>query len=640
MPIHRKTLRGFRKAGIALALGLILVAPKAWSQSLEGQALPVRGANLAVVEIVEVGDFECPHCAKTQAVLKQVLEAYPQQVRLAFLHQPLPFHDQALQAALASRVAQKSGKFWEMADTFFAEQSNLSTVHTRRVAMRHGITLEALNEGLKSPEAQAFIEANKQVGIALGVTGTPAFFINGTMVRGAKPFASFKKIIDIEIAMAGKGLMTAEAAAAYRQSRTRTNSAALHAYLYEGKAAPKAEDPATQAARNPTPGADNEPLFRATIRPSDPFLGDRQKALVTLVSFVGYQCSHSRTLMNTLSAMKGQYGDDIGIVLKHLPLSIHPLGREAAVTALCAAEQGKFWEVNRALFADNQVHGSAVQRKAQAEGLDMVALQACADAGNVRTLIREDGILAQTVGARGTPTTFINGRQIVGAMPAKALSAIVDAELARVRASVAEGQPITEVYPALMQHAQVLEPLEERVVPLDMARAPTRGNAEAPVQLVVFADYQCPYCASLEQNLQQVYQRYAGRVAVTVKHFPLSFHKAARPAAEAAYCAYDQEKFWPMHDGLSVRFEELSAAVIQEVAAAIGLDMTRFGVCLSEPTTAQAIDADIREGQRIGLMGTPTLLFNGQRYDLSFGASPDDLSQTIDRLLNDTQPAP
>ena len=121
MPKHRKTLPGLRQAGIALALGLILVAPLAWSQSLEGQPLPVRGSNLAVVEIVEVGDFECPHCAKAQAALKQVLEAYPQQVRLVFLHQPLPFHDQALQAALATRVAQKSGKFWEMADTFFAE---------------------------------------------------------------------------------------------------------------------------------------------------------------------------------------------------------------------------------------------------------------------------------------------------------------------------------------------------------------------------------------------------------------------------------------------------------------------------------------------------------------------------------------
>ena len=228
MPKHRKTLLGLRQAGIALALGLILVAPLAWSQSLEGQPLPVRGSNLAVVEIVEVGDFECPHCAKAQAALKQVLEAYPQQVRLVFLHQPLPFHDQALQAALATRVAQKSGKFWEMADTFFTEQGDLSTIHTRGVAMRHGITLEALNEGLKSPETQAFIEANKQVGMALGVTGTPAFFINGTMIRGAKPFASFKAIIDIEIAMAGKAPMTPEAAAAYRQSRTRTNLSLIH----------------------------------------------------------------------------------------------------------------------------------------------------------------------------------------------------------------------------------------------------------------------------------------------------------------------------------------------------------------------------------------------------------------------------
>jgi protein-disulfide isomerase len=636
---HWKTAPGLSQAWVTLTLCLLLVAPRSSAQSVEGHPLPVRGSNLAVVEIVEVSDFECPYCAKAQAALKEVMRRYPAQVRQVFLHHPLPFHDQALQAALATTTAQKSGKFWEMADTFFLEQADLSTQHTRRVAQRNDIALEALNEGMKSPETQAFIESSKQIGIALGVTGTPAFFINGTMIRGAKPFASFQKIIDIEIAMAGKAPMTAETAAAYRQRRTKTNNVELHAYLYAGKAAPEAGDEATRAKSGPSPGDDDEPLFKATIRPDDPFQGDRSKALVTLVSFVGYQCSYSRTLMGVLSDLKAHYGDELGLVLKHLPLSIHPLGREAAVTALCANAQGKFWELNQALFSDNQLSPAAVLGKAQSRGLDLKALKVCTDAGETRARIQEDGVLAQTVGARGTPTTFINGRQVVGAIPAKDLKAIIEAELVRVRERVAAGTPITDLYPTLMKGAQVLEPLEERVVTLDMDRSPTRGSATAPVQLVVFADYQCPYCAKLEQTLQQVYQRYAGRVAVTVKHFPLSFHKQARQAAEAAHCANEQDKFWPMHDGLSTRFEALTPQVSDELALSIGLDMAVFKACLEDPKTAQAVDKDITEGKLIGLMGTPTLLFNGRRYDLSFGATADDLSQTIDRLLNEAQPA-
>ena len=638
MTHHRKTSFGLRQAGTTLMLCLMLVAPQVSAQSIDGRAIPVRGSDLAVVEIVEVSDFECPYCAKAQGVLKAVMRHYPDKVRQLFLHQPLPFHNQALQSALASVVAQEHGKFWEFADTFFIEQGDLSTLHTRRVAQRHGINAQSMTEGTKRPEIQSFVEKNKQVGIALGVTGTPAFFINGTMIRGAKPLTSFKKIIDIEIAMAGQGPKTPESAAAYRQKRTKTNNAALHAYLYEGAPAPKAGDLATKPKAGPTPGSDSEPLFKATIRPDDPFLGDRAKALVTLVSFVGYQCNYSRKLMDSLTELKARHGDALGLVLKHLPLSIHPLGNEAAVTALCANEQGKFWEFNQALFSDNQLSPKAVFSKAKTVGLDIERLKACTDAGEVRRTIRQDGVLAQAVGARGTPTTFINGRQIVGAMPTEDLDAIIKAELVRVRKAVARGGVISEIYPSLMKRAQVLEPLDQQVLTLNTAQAPTRGHKSAPVQLVVFADYQCPYCAKLEETLQQVYQRYAGRVAVTVKHFPLSFHALARPAAEAAHCAKEQDKFWPMHDGLSARYETLSAKVIDGVAQGIGLEMTRYSACRAAPATARAIEADIQEGKRIGLMGTPTLLFNGRRYDLSFGATPDDLSQTIDRLLDQTPP--
>ena len=635
MRSHGKAL-----TSVVLTTLLLLVSQPGWSQSVNGTPLPTRGVDVAVVEILEVSDFQCPYCAKAQGALKQVMRTYQRQVRQLFLHQPLPFHDQALAASLASVLAQKEGKFWELADTFFIEQQDLSTNHIRAVALRNGLAVEALNEGLKSPEARSFVEANQRVAEAVGAKGTPTFFVNGTRIRGAKPFESFKKIVDIEIAMAGKEPMTPEQAAAYRQRRVQSNNPALHAYLYGGKPAPAKDSVETKPKEGPTPSADDEQLYKVTIRPTDAVYGEPDKALVTMVSFMGYQCAYSRELMTVFEDLLKHYGESLALVVKHLPLSIHPQGQDAAATALCAHEQGKFWELNRRLTADNRLSARAVQRKARAVGLDMNALKACMDKGEVRNIIREDGSLAQTVGARGTPTTYINGRQIVGSVPMEELASVIEAELARVKIKVAEGMAPKDIYPSLMKSALVLDPLDATVLPLDLARSPTRGSQKAPVQLVVFADYQCPYCAKIEPSLQQLYQRYAGQVAVTVKHFPLSFHKRARPAAYAAYCAKDQDAFWPMHDALVTQYENLSDEVILELAKSQGLILEDFKQCLSDPQTVQEIEEDMKEGRRIGLQGTPTLLFNGRRYDLSFGGTSDDLAQTVDRLLSASAPSP
>ena len=640
--MHTEEMRVMMMRSALLLASMIATSlgTSAAAQSITDTALPVRGSALATVEIVQVAGFECPFSAQAQATVKEIARRYPTQVRHVFLHNPLSFHNQSMQAALASTVAQKEGKFWEFADTFFIEQEDLSTRHTRRIAQRHDISVEALNQGIKSPKASAFIEACKAVSEALKLRGTPNFFINGTLVRGAKPFSSFHTIIDIEIALAGKEPLDEAAADAYRQRRTKANNPNLYAYLYGGKVPPARLSGAPEDEADLGSEADDEPRFKALISESDAYLGDPTKALVTLVSFVGYQCQHSRKMMASLGAIKAAYGDEVALVIKHLPLSIHPLGREAAVNALCAQEQGKFWELNDALFSNNRLSAQAVEDKARSVGVDVLAMQACADAGEVRARIREDGILAQSVGARGTPATYINGRQIVGSLPEKSLKAMLDAELERSRAKVADGHAIADIYPALMAEAQVLESLEERSFNLDLKGAPLRGRADAPVNVTVFFDYQCPYSVKLEASLQQIYQRYAGKVSVSVKHFPLSFHKLAEPSARATHCAGEQGKFWPMHDTLSARSEPLSLEMIERIALTLGLEPKAFAACQNSPESAKAVAADIAQGKAIGLTGTPTILINGRRYDLSFGGQADDLSQTIDKLLSAKAKAP
>ena len=628
----------FQQALVVLAVLVGLWVSPVAAQSISGRALPAHGPDGAVVEIVEVADFQCPYCAKSQATLAQVAKAYPTQVRFTFIHQPLSFHDKALPAALASVAAQDAGKFWPFARALFAEQDKLSAKHTRAIAMRFGISKATVDAVMKNPDAIAFVQANRKVASAMGARGTPSYFVNGTPIRSAQPFARFKSIVDIELALAGTKAMTADAARAHRQKRIRTNNPGLHAYLYEGKAVEGVEVPAQLGAGAPGASAasDGEPVYKALIRDHDPVRGDAAKALVTMVAYVGYTCPYSRKQMLVFDDLQQTYGAELRLVLKQLPLPMHTMGEPSALAALCAHDQGKFWEMNAALFGDDRLVRASLGPKAAKVGLDMQAFNKCLTTGAHRARLAEEREHAQRIGARGTPITYINGRQLVGALPVAEFQTVIDAELIRARAKVAEGAAVEGLYDALMSGAQLLQPLGDATVRLDIVRSPTLGDRLHPVQLVVFSDYQCPYCVALEPQLKALYERYKGKLGVTIKHFPLSSHKAARPAAMAAYCAHKQGRFWPMHEALLASHATLSGSVIDGIARQVGLDMGTYGDCLEEPESSRHIDADRQEGVRAGLQGTPTLLFNGRRYDLSFGTSVESLSKVVDQLLAET----
>ena len=625
------------RAVITLVMLFCLTPTSAKAQSVAGHTLPVKGSPNAVVEIVEVGEYECPFCARAQGTLKELARLYPDTVRFTFLHQPLPFHDLALPTALISVVAQEQGKFWEFSELIFAEQRQLSAQNTRAIAARVGLPPARVEEASKSPRIQGIVENQRRVANALGAKGTPSFFVNGTAIKGALGIEAFKRIIDIEVALSGKASASPERAEAYRMGRIKDTNPDLYRFLYAGEMPLPAKAEAAPPKQRVTL-SEKEPVYKATVNPTDAARGDVRTALVTLVTFLGYQCVHSGTAMANFNALQERYGDTLRLVIKHLPLSIHTHAEAAAIAAMCAQEQGKFWEMNTHLFANKRLSPAALRGKAKSAGLDLPRWKACIDGGSMVRRVHEDAALGRQIGARGTPISYINGRRVIGALPIEDLRSIIDAEMKRSQALVDAGQSIETLYDTLMKDAELLEPLEETVMTLDMSRAPTRGERTAPVQLVVFTDYQCPYCARLEPALHKLYTRYAGKVAITVKHYPLSFHREARGAAEAAYCAHKQGRFWPMHDGIfQADIQTLDAKVITKIAERIGLDMGHYTDCLAHPGTGAAIDADMAEGQRIGLQGTPTLMFNGRRYDMGFGASVDELAQTVELLLRADQ---
>ncbi len=147
---------------------------------------------------------------------------------------------------------------------------------------------------------------------------------------------------------------------------------------------------------------------------------------------------------------------------------------------------------------------------------------------------------------------------------------------------------------------------------------PIKGAKSAPVTIIEFTDFQCPYCKRSQDTLHQVEQVYGSKVALVERQYPLPFHNRAKPAAEAALCAKDQGKFWEMHDKLFPS-QSLEDADIKRFATEVGLNQKKFDQCLAEHKYGPRIEADIADGQRYGVRGTPHFFINGRPIS---GAQP------------------
>ena len=147
-------------------------------------------------------DFQCPFCKRVTPTLDQIHETYGDQVRIVFRHLPLSIHSKAPAAHAAAEAAHLQGKFWEMHDKIFENQKELSAEKFVEYATELGLDLERYKKDVVSADVKKRIDGDSSAAASLGVTGTPAFFVNGRYLSGAQPFTSFKRLIDEEL---GKG---------------------------------------------------------------------------------------------------------------------------------------------------------------------------------------------------------------------------------------------------------------------------------------------------------------------------------------------------------------------------------------------------------------------------------------------------
>jgi protein-disulfide isomerase len=143
--------------------------------------------------------------------------------------------------------------------------------------------------------------------------------------------------------------------------------------------------------------------------------------------------------------------------------------------------------------------------------------------------------------------------------------------------------------------------------------APARGVADAPVTLVEFSDFHCPFCKRVQPTLEQLQVKYPKQVKLVFRDFPLdNLHPQARGAAEAARCAKEQGKFWEYHDLLFTNAPKASSKDLGKYAEQVGLDGEKFQVCLSDGGQQAAVQQDVVDGARLGITGTPMFFINGR----------------------------
>jgi len=161
-----------------------------------------------------------------------------------------------------------------------------------------------------------------------------------------------------------------------------------------------------------------------------------------------------------------------------------------------------------------------------------------------------------------------------------------------------------------------------------------RGDKNAPVTLIEYSDFECPYCARHVDTLDKILSEYKGKVRLVYRNFPLSFHPHSKKAAEAAECAGEQGKFWEMHDEIfkANKSKTMGVDKWKKVAANLGLDTAKFNKCLDSDEYASKITSQMRDGAAAGVKGTPATFVNGQ---LVSGAVPyESFKQIIDTALS------
>ncbi|WP_437813040.1 DsbA family protein [Sorangium sp. So ce1078] len=407
------------------------------------------------------------------------------------------------------------------------------------------------------------------------------------------------------------------------------------------------------AAQQPGAGAAGAPLDDIMVAEgdpgpvpvtrADPARGSRL-APVTIVVFSDFECPFCKHLGGTLRQLEQRYGpEQLRIVWKNYPLAFHRQARPSAEAAMAVFAHGgpsAFWAFHDAIFgADERLSPELEAAALRRAGVTPGQVKQLVQRSGAAQKVDADMALAARLGVNGTPASFINGVLVVGAQPAERFAEIIDAQLASARALRAEGTPPEQVYAALATKNFALpaedpedaeEEAESKAVHLvPVGDSPVRGKDTALVTMVLFSDYQCPFCRRVTPTVEKLAAQYGDKLRVVWKDNPLPFHPRAEPAAELAREARAQKgdaAFWQANDRLLAAEASLDDAALEALAADLQLNVAAAKRAVASRKHAAKIEADMELADDLGAQGTPHFFINGRRL---VGAQPIEKFQAL-----------
>ncbi|HEY8378663.1 MAG TPA: thioredoxin domain-containing protein [Nannocystis sp.] len=384
--------------------------------------------------------------------------------------------------------------------------------------------------------------------------------------------------------------------------------------------------------------------YRVTLDPDEHALGGAEP-LVTIVAFTDYACPPCARTWKVLEHLVEDYGDDLRVVFRSQTPPGFADGERAAEAALAAGAQGQFWPMHRRLYAEMRFDRASLRQYAEELGLDVARFLDDLDAGvyaGARIRHRRQAI---ELGIFFGPVALVNGIPVVGFRDEATWHALIDEEIVRAQARIRAGTPRGELYPAIMAEAIVAPidvdpeteaqrralaerfkaaeaPPPQRAEPgvryaVDVGDAPAQGPDDAPVLLVAFMDFECPFCRkAAEEGIAELRRRFPDDLRIAYRHLPLPIHAASDSAARAAVAAGLQGQFWAYSERL-LAAPRLGRKTYLALARELGLDEARFAADFDSAAVADVVRRDLVFARRLGLDSTPAFFING-RYISGF----------------------
>lgn len=383
------------------------------------------------------------------------------------------------------------------------------------------------------------------------------------------------------------------------------------------------------------------PRYRVDLFSDDQALGG-DHPLVTIVFFSDYACPPCKSMWALMKNLVEDYGPDLRVVWRTTSIPGYAQGERAADAALAAAAQGKFWLMHERLYqAFGQFDRATLRSHAEALGLDVPKFLDDFDTGVGAGVRLRHERQATRLGVRAVPVLFVNGLPMVGAnLDEAAWHALIDAEIARAKERMAAGVRRDDLYAEILENAKPgpipLGPkvrelaektrsakakkadgpapvaVEGRRYDIGPGSMPLRGPADAPVVVVAFFDFQCPFCRRAHREaLTKILAAHPRDVALALRHFPLEIHPAALGAAKASVAFARQGKFWAFVDRMMAHEGPVGRDRFVAWARDEGMDEQRFLRDFDDPAVAAEVERDIVLGKAVGVPSTPAFFVNG-----------------------------